>query len=311
MTPQLEADLRAAFAQRASEVPRGAGDRLRQIDYRPRSRRVRPPMAFGALAGAAGTAAVAASIVGLGAASSAFAGWTSTPTTASGTQTAAADAACESRLAALPSGSSAAGMTPVLTDTRGPFTVVIFAGASGRESCISSPSFTAVIGSTPGAGGSSSASSVGSRGPAAGGASSLNISGSSDDSATVPAAQLALDTLATSVRDGSAFTVVEGRAGTDVTGATLVLADGRQVTASTAKGWFAAWWPGAQRASEADIATPTGVTTQHLDTGGPVQCGPGPCTRPPAGGSGASTNVVSGGRSGGAALLSHRSPSGR
>jgi len=75
---------------------------------------------------------------------------------------------------------------------------------------------------------------------------------------------------------------VDAKSGTGVTGATLVLADGRQVTTSTANGWFAAWWPGAVRATDVNVDTPSGVTTQHLDTGGPVNCGPGPCTRPAA-----------------------------
>ena len=290
MTQQLEADLRAALATRASEVPGGAGARLRQLDYRPRSHRVRPPVAFGALAGAAGTAAVAASVVGLGAASSAFAGWTSSPTPAPDSQIAGADAACQARLDAMPGGSSSAGLKPVLTDTRGPFTVVIFAGAGGTRSCISSPSFTALSGSRSGAVQTEGVTGAG----AGGGQGSASVKGG-PDSATVPAGQVKLATVATTARDGSAYTVVEGRTGADVTGTSLVLADGRKVTASTANGWFVAWWPGAQSASAALVSTPSGVTTMHLDTGGPVLCGPGPCTRPrPGGTSGTVTNVTSG-----------------
>lgn len=277
MTRQLEADLRAALAQHASEVPPGAGERLRQVDYHPRSRRMRPPIAVGALAGAAGTAAVAASVVGLGAgASSAFAGWTPSPTPASASQTAEADAACAARLRTLPNGGSVSDLKPVLTDTRGPFTVVIFAGPGGHQSCISSPAFTAL--SAAGATGESSGSMSGST---SAGRSTVNVKRGSD-STTLAAGKVTLATMATTVRDGQAYTMVEGRTGPGVTATTLVLADGRHVRASTANGWLAAWWPGAQDASAALVATPGGVTTVHLDTGGPVLCGSGPCTRPPA-----------------------------
>jgi hypothetical protein len=273
MIDQLETDLRAALAHRASEIPAGAGARLRQIDYHPRSRRVRPPVAFGALAGTAGTVAVVASVVGLGAgASSAFAGWTASPTSASGAQISGADAACEARLASLPGAAADASLTPALTDTRGPFTFVIFTVPSGgSESCISSPTFTAALQSSSSGRGSGAASSSGSVPDTGGGtvgASQTSVL-AGQDSGPVAAGSIELETVFTNSRDGQAYTVVEGRTGSEVTGTTLVLADGRQVTASIGNGWFAAWWPGSQSATEADVTTTTGVSTQQLATAAP------------------------------------------
>jgi hypothetical protein len=268
MTEQLETDLREAFASLASEIPAGTGARLRQIDYHPRARRIRPPIAFGvSLAGAAGTAAVVASVVGLGAgASTAFAGWTATPTSGSDAQTSSADAACEAKLATLPNTVSASGLTPVLTDTRGPFTFVIFTGTGTTESCITSPSFTSLSASMTSANGSSrSAATSGSMSAAGGPGGGMTKVSGSPDSGPVVAGSIKVDTEITSSQAGQAYTFVEGRTGSDVTGTTLVLADGTQVTASVSNGWFAAWWPGTQHATQTDITTASGTTTQGLD----------------------------------------------
>ena len=275
MTEQLETDLREALANRASQIPAGTAARLHQIDYHPRSRRIRPPIAFGvSLAGAAGTAAVVASVVGLGAgASTAFAGWTATPTSGSDGQTSSADAACEAKLATLRGAASASGLTPVLTDTRGPFTFVIFTGTGTTESCITSPSFTSLSASTTSAGGSSrSAATSGSITGAGGPGSGTAMTSGTPDSGPVAAGAVALDTEITSSQAGQAYTFVEGRTGSDVTGTTLVLADGTQVTASVSNGWFAAWWPGTQQATQADVTTASGTTTQALH---PSASGPG------------------------------------
>ena len=49
MIEQLESDLRDALARRASELPADATARLRGLDYHPRTHRLRPPVAVGAL----------------------------------------------------------------------------------------------------------------------------------------------------------------------------------------------------------------------------------------------------------------------
>ncbi len=56
MTEQLESELRAALRERAAQVPAASIARLSHVDYYPRTRRLRPPLAIGALASAAGAA---------------------------------------------------------------------------------------------------------------------------------------------------------------------------------------------------------------------------------------------------------------
>ena len=83
MNDQLESDLRAALHDRAAHVPSASVGRLTGIDYRPRTRGLRPPVAIGALASAGAAAGTLAVVISLGAgASNAFAGWTATPTAA-------------------------------------------------------------------------------------------------------------------------------------------------------------------------------------------------------------------------------------
>src|SRR5581483_294575 len=134
MNDQLESDLREALRARAAQAPAAAAVRLTRLDYRPRTRRVRPPVAIGALASAAAAAAAFAVIISLGAgASSAFAGWTAKPTKAAPGQLAAASAACQH------SRSSVAGLPLALADTRGPFTFSVYANSESTASCIESP----------------------------------------------------------------------------------------------------------------------------------------------------------------------------
>jgi len=50
MNDQLESDLRAVLRSRAADVPASAVARLTHLDYHPRTRGLRPPLAAGALA---------------------------------------------------------------------------------------------------------------------------------------------------------------------------------------------------------------------------------------------------------------------
>jgi hypothetical protein len=258
MTEQLEADLRQALSERAAAVPAEAFGRLRRTDYRPRAHRVRPPVAFGALAGGAAAAAAAVAIVGLGAsAQNAFAGWTPSPTATSPGSTGDAEASCMKRVTASPAPgapgikpATPAQYKPVLTDVRGPFTVVIFAGQNSSASCISGPAFTALSAS------------------------------SSSGPAKVPSSNIQLSSTHFTTRDGRPYTIVEGHAGDGVNDTVLLLGDGTRVKATTANGWFAAWWPGSSDVTSAKLATPDGVKTQLLSTHGPgCPASQGPCTR--------------------------------
>ncbi len=248
MIEQLENELRDALAARAAEVPAGAGRRVRDRDYRPRTRDLRPPAAAGALATAAAAAGLVL-IVGLGAGTPpAFAGWRATPTTPASGQIPSAEASCQDRLATMPAPPPGAllrkavqlpsvkAMKPVLADTRGPFTFVIFADQAFTASCISGPDFTSV-----------SAARAAAAAPA------------------VPAGKVVLSVTSHTARAGHAYSFAEGHTGAGVTDTTLVLDDGTRVQATSDNGWFVAWWPGAGQLVAADVTTAQGTHTQPFD----------------------------------------------
>ena len=229
MTNQLETDLREALRARAAQVPDSAAVRLTRHDYHPRKRRVRPPVAIGAVAtgAAAGAAAI---VISLGAgASNAFAGWTAKPTPPSPGQLTAARDACEQ------SKSPVAGLPLAIADTRGPFTLSIYADSTSTAMCINGPSFMAVSES--------------------GGNAPVNV----------PAGHVQLSSVHRSDRGGQAYGWAIGRTATGVSGVTLVLDDGTKVQATVADGWFVGWWPSGQKLDSAELTTPDGVSTQTFD----------------------------------------------
>jgi hypothetical protein len=258
---ELETSLRAALAERAADVPPAAGSRLRGLDYRPRSLDVRPRVALGALGATASAAAATVAVISLTAgASSAFAGWTTSPSRPSVARLASADGDCKQQLAlgpSIPHGPAPipANATPVLSEARGPFTFLIYAGQDFSASCVTGPGFASFSGSQ------------------------------GSDVGTAPAGEIRLSSQHLTTRDGHEFTLVEGHAGAGVSAATLRLKDSTQVEASISNGWFAAWWPGSADVSSAQVTTPTGIVNEHLSTGGPGPCGtaPGTCSRAGAG----------------------------
>ncbi len=222
MSDLLEHDLREALADRAALITREASARLRAVDYHPRSRSLPSRPALGAL-GLGGVAAAAGVAILLGSsAAPAFAGWTASPTTPVPGQLVAAEQHC----------ATGAG-TPVLTDTRGPYTASIYADGS---TCVDGNGI--MISSSGGGGGRSSISA---------GGIGLNGAGESDS-------------------DGHALTMVDGPAGTGVTGVTITRSDGSSVQATVKSGWYLAWWPGTEHALTAQVASSTGTSTQSFPT---------------------------------------------
>ena len=236
MTEQLESELRTALRQRADQVPATSIDRLSHLDYHPRTRRLRPPVAIGAVAtaGAAGAAAVIISLTA--GASNAFAGWTPTPTPPAPGQLANAQASCEGGQSPI------AGLPLKLADTRGPFTFSVYANDTSSATCISGPSFTAVSG---------------------------NIASAP---VNVPAGQIVLSSEHQTGGAGRSYSFAEGRTGAGVSGVTLTLDDGAQVQATVGSGWFVAWWPGAREIKSADLATPSGSVTQTFNLSPEIPC---------------------------------------
>jgi len=225
MTDLLEDDLREAFADRAARITPEASARLRAVDYHPRSGRLssrRARSALGAL-GLSGAAAVVGAVVLLGSnAAPAFAGWTSSPTTPLPGQLAAAQQHC-----------TAGSGTPVLTDTRGPYTASIYADGA---TCLQ------------GNGIEISGGGAGNAANATAGTIELNGAGESDS-------------------DGHALTMVDGRIGSGVTGVTITRSDGSSVRATVKNGWYLAWWPGSERAVTAHVANGKGTSAQSFPTG--------------------------------------------
>ena len=248
----------AGLRERAAEVPAASVARLVHHDYHPRTRRIRPPLAIGALASAAGTAGAVAVVISLSAgASNAFAGWSPTPTRPAPDQLAAAGADCQTQ-------SPIAGLPLKLTDTRGPFTFSVYADANSSATCIKGPTFTSVSGNT------------------------------TSTPVTVPAGHIFLSSSHETSQAG-AYSFGEGRTGDGVTAVTLNLDDGTKVQATVANGWFVAWWPGTHRVTSADVTAPAGTTTQTFDPGHGDPCAPAPCSGSAGGMASFGANSVGGG----------------
>ncbi len=220
MSDQLEQSLREALEQRAAQLDPDSLARLSAIDYHPRRRRIRKLPAVGA-AGATGVAAAVAAIVTLGSsAAPAFAGWRATPSTPAPGQLAQAAHACGQDLG-----------SPVLTDSRGPYTASIYADSTTSDVCLS------------------------------GNGVSMSSSSTTVAPASVAAGQIQLDGGGTRDSAGNALTIVDGQTGAGVTAVTIHRSDGDSVQATVANGWYMAWWPGTTTATNAQVATTSGTST--------------------------------------------------
>jgi hypothetical protein len=285
MKTEFETELREAFAARAAAVPVAAASRLRSMDYRPRERRLRAPVAVGAgVLASAGTAGAVLSVV-LGGAAPAYAGWSAAPTAGPGSPSPSAAASCQSQLTSMPSGPDAPtiGSGPwesVLTDVRGPFTVALFQNDGAYASCFTSSSFTEtnMVSSAGPAGGAiglarGSAATAGSGGGSRG-FSSVSVAGATASGDLSHVTQSHLSTTS----DGP-YTLVNGRVGPGVTAVTLLLDDGQDVVTTVADGWFVAWWPDAASVTSAQVTSASGTATETLawphQPGGPPASGTG------------------------------------
>ncbi len=218
MPDELEESLRDIMS---AQIDPDSIARLRAIDYCPRRRRIRKLPAFGAL-GATGAAAAVAAIVTLGSsAAPAFAGWQSTPTTPAPGQLTQAAQACGQDLG-----------SPVLSDSRGPYTASVYANSTTNDVCLS------------------------------GNGVSMSSSSTSTASATVAAGQIQLNGGGSRDAAGNALTLVDGRVGAGVTAVTIERSDGSTVQATVTDGWYLAWWPGTVSATNAEVTTASGTSTE-------------------------------------------------
>jgi hypothetical protein len=251
MNAQLEQDVRHALAVRAAELPSDASAPLLAVDYGPRAPMLRPALALAAVTAAAG-AILAISLIGLGNSTPrAFAGWTPAPTAARSDQVTRARSLCRSQLTRMsrlerpglprvPAGAWHA----VLIDTRGPYTLILSEAEDGRATsvCFIGSRRQGSLGFAAGAG-----IAVRPPAPVAPGRVTYDSSGSS---MTLP-------------DEGSRqLSSVAGRTGPGVTGVTIRLNNGTRVTASRAKGWFLAWWPGSHGIRATEVSTTAGTKNQ-------------------------------------------------
>jgi hypothetical protein len=220
MPDQLEQNLREALSYRAAQIDPDSIARLRAIDYHPRRRRIGKLPAIGAL-GAAGTAAAVAALVTVGSsAAPAFAGWRATPSAPAPGQLAQATQACGQDLG-----------SPVLSDSRGPYTASIYADSTTSNVCLS------------------------------GNGVSMSSSSTSQAPAKVAAGQIQSSGGGTRDSAGDALTLVDGRTGAGVTAVTIDRSDGSSVQATVTNGWYLAWWPGTVAARKAEVTTTSGTST--------------------------------------------------
>lgn len=244
---EIETELRTWMHERAARVH--ASPEILETDYRPRTRTRswRPRLAIGG--GVAVVAATVTAVLSLaGGASSAFAGWSATPTTASAAQLRTAESAC---------GGARSGLSQQVVDTRGPYTIMVYSGPAGAtqtyDFCTDGPYFES------------------------------SYSWNTSPPVTAPADQLYLWSDDTAGDDEHPYGQMIAQAGAGVTAVNVTLTDGSAVTATVQNGWVVAWWPGTGHVASAQLTTATGTQTQTFNypcdirncNGGPHGAAPG------------------------------------
>jgi hypothetical protein len=178
----------------------------------------------------------------------ALAAWTPTTTTPATTQLAAAAASCASRYTLmvdhLPrlNGATVPASLPslALTDSRGPFELLIYNGPTSEGVCLWDSSGVLSVG----------------------GGDGETLPAPTDHSIGVPGVGFDRD-------GGSVLTYAYGHAGAHVTAVTLDLVDGIHVEATVHNGFYAAWWPSQTDVSATEVTTSQGVFQQDFGDVGP------------------------------------------
>jgi hypothetical protein len=159
-----------------------------------------------------------------------------------------ADSACHQESSStqdlLPESVVTTGTLPpvVLSDTRGPFELLVYSSVASTVLCLSGSGFTSLTGG--------------------GGGSNLGV----------PAAgTIVVDRSFFTSDAGQAYTVFYGRTAPDVRAVTLTLSDGSSVVASTGDDRFAAWWPSGSGIASAQVTGSGGSVTQPLSIESPSQ----------------------------------------
>lgn len=215
----------------------------------PASRQLRrmPVALIGLCVIAVGSVALAIVLIGSGT-PNAFAAWTPTTTTPPASQLAKATSSCQAffkvgvhlqaKQKVVPYSTSLPPL--VLTDSRGPFELLIYAGPAGEGECLWDASGVLSI--------------VNSNGE--------TLPAPSVNSIGVPGVGFDSDR-------GSGLTYAHGHAGARVTAVTLVLANGVHVEATIENGFYAAWWPSRTDVIATEVTTSEGTFHQGVGDIGP------------------------------------------
>ena len=239
-----------AWTRARAAVVDGSENGLREVEYKPRTRR-RWLLTLGLLGAASGTAA-AVSVLVLGGSATAFAGWSATPAIPTADQSATTQNNCE---ADLPAHLAQGSWSQVATDVRGPYTMAVYKSGTSLASCLTGPSFTTVQAESL-VSDNAMVSASGGPAPGTAGSSGLHLlSGGAIE-------QLSVSHFSQTAN--GVYTLVEGRLAPTVSAVTLILGDGQDVTATAGSGWVVAWWPGREDVTAAQITTTSGRTTDPM-----------------------------------------------
>lgn len=288
MSQNIESELRAAFGQRAAEVREDSVARVRNHDYTTPRRRRRVHVAVRASGAGALAAGLGVTIAAfLSSAPAAYANWSPTPSSASTSQTEAAESACFTALgngiaqadSNQESSTFIADMSAwhsVIEDVRGPYVLVGYSasqnGASNSATCLT-PTTTAWPGGpeifvsnlSSDSSGNTGGESAAFGGPLQSG-SVVNTAVTSSVAFGASLTPANPDTIANPSIDAARpeVTFVIGDAGAAVSALTLDLSDGTNVGATVQNGYYAAWWPTDSTLASAQVTSPEGVTTVTL-----------------------------------------------
>lgn len=219
----------------------------------------RPMLRFGVLAATgSGIVALILGLAGPGT-ENAFAAWSSTPTTAPAGQVAAAESSCLQAVVGIATSRASAPRAPiadivtnssawsvVVTDTRGPFTLVGYSAttsaATDRASCLVGNGIGPEV--------------------------SFGWNPASDPTPAPAAGSINGPTTSWNAQDN--YTVAIGVVGTGVTGLSVNLSDGTAVTTTVSNGYYAAWWPGNPSPQSWEVTTPSGTSQVALPGEQPI-----------------------------------------
>ena len=252
MTDSIEELVRETLRERAAQRDRSATARVISVDYRARTRRRRRFVpVFGAVSLSGAVAAVIAVVTVGSSAAPAFAGWVPAPNRPAPGQIATALRDCPRGFNPPPGATNVLPNrlgrgTPVVVDTRGPYTAVVYSFRKGAGACLIGPTVY-----DSGAGENRTGEATPGRGQI-----QLFVTQGSDSS-------------------GNAFTVLDGHIGLDVRGVAIERSKGIAVKATVSHGWYLAWWPDSARAVAALITTTHGTSRAALPpdaTQGPPSC---------------------------------------